>query len=85
MTGAFAAWIVEDALGEVYAVRYSPADVARAIEDAEEYLDGAVTCGHPDGPGWVAKRLPFVVEFTDDRDRYEELLADGVPVLEREP
>jgi hypothetical protein len=69
---------------QVFAVRDSLAAANEAIVEAELYLDGALSCGHPSAPAWVGERKPFGVECVGLQSRLDELLAGNVPVLDRE-
>lgn len=78
-------WALLDANGELYALRRSLDDARRAKADAESYLDGAATCGHPAAGPWVAQRLPFELRQVTRAQRAELLDEWGTPVLDREP
>lgn len=78
-------WLVEDARGEPYALRERYGDAVRAARDAEGYLDGAATCGHPAAGPWVRERLPFKLRQVTVAERRDLLDEWGTPVLDREP
>lgn len=78
-----AGWVVEDAHGEPQAMRDTFAEATAAVADVESHYDDAATCGHPDAPGWVARKRPFRVRQITraERDEFEEF----PPVIDREP
>jgi hypothetical protein len=79
-----AAYAVEDALGEVYAIRDSRVAAEEARSQAYDYLYGAESSGHPRAAGWVAERLPFAVVTITAGER-DAIMEEGTPVLDREP
>lgn len=78
-------YVVRDSQGDVYAIRSSYPEAVSALADGESYIDDAATCGHPLGARWASRRFPFSIEVTNKPERLEEILADGTPILDREP
>lgn len=84
MDRAAVGYVVRDQLNEAYALRESMEAAREARADAELHLDDAATCGHPDAPAWVAKRLPIEIRPVSQQ-QWDEYMAEGTPVLDREP
>jgi hypothetical protein len=77
-------WLLENALGEALALFEAREAQDYWIDAAKRYYDDAATCGHPSAAAWLAERAPLIVRgiSCDERD---DILAEGTPVLQREP
>jgi len=80
----FEGYAISDRLGEIYALRHTYQEGQDAARQAEEYLDGAATCGHPAAASWAAERLPIVVRPVSAIE-WADALEEATPVLDREP
>jgi hypothetical protein len=73
-----------DAQGELYALATNQVEAAARKGQAEAYLDGAATCGHPAAGAWVRERLPIEVRHVTATEGLALLEEHGTPLLDRE-
>jgi hypothetical protein len=78
-------WAVKCQRGEVYAIEETYARAVAQADSAQEFLLGALDCGHPRARSWVKARLPITCTKITRHEAYELRMEEGVPVLDREP
>lgn len=77
-------YVLWNAAGEALAVVDTLDEAVRASHDAAVYYADAIASGHPAARAYVRDRLPTSARAITAAQR-ETILADGTPILQREP